>query len=752
MRQNLIIFAMAFGLAAQAGNVRIFSTTADGTEALKCTIQETTSTMSANRIRLVPTTEFQSMDGFGYGLTYSSCYNLMKMNPLDRHEFLRKTFSPERGFGVSYCRVSIGCSDFSSRVYTLCDTKGLGNFALQSDEKDYLIPILKEILEINPQMKIIGSPWTCPRWMKVENLNSTQPYNHWTNGHLNPQYYSDYAQYFVKFVEAFRQHGIDIYAVTPQNEPLNRGNCASLYMPWEEEAAFLKHLAPAFSKAGLKTKIYVFDHNYNYDGVASQVDYPVNVYNALDDTMEGSELVVGAAYHDYGGNVSELTDIHNQAPTKELIFTESSIGTWNDGRNLGARLLTDMNNLVLSTATRYCRAVMVWNLMLDTRRGPNLDGGCTTCYGAVDISADDYHTITANSHYYIIAHASVAVQPGAVRIRTSGSTIDNVSHVAFRNPDNSYAILLVNNSSSSRTVSIFEQADAVATVTLSGKSVTSVVIGADEEPELKLGGQVMANQAWNRYTLTTELRQGQAYDQNFVDSEHWYVDPDFFLRNGEGELIFKPLSGLYTVSVDLSNQTLLVSPEEVAMSADGMGNVYVIGAANSIGKPHYGGGKEWELENAIPMARVSQKVYQLTFTVGEQLNPASVDFGFYGARAWTPQFMGTSGSAYKLSYSSKVESFYFNIGMGRQGHENGHIFLRSSSMKLTPGDTYVCTVDLTNGVGDGMVSITKQNATSVLPVDLQEQSSTAPIYNLGGQQLQQKPKKGVYLQGSKKTL
>jgi len=743
---------MFLSLATRAEHVRIFSTTADGRECLKHSTQETTGALSANRIRLMPSTEYQSMDGFGFGLTYSSCYNLMRMNPLDRHEFLRKTFSRETGYGVSYCRISIGCSDFSSRVYTLCDTQGIGNFALQSDETEYLIPVLREILEINPDLKIIGSPWTCPPWMKVRELGATSAYNSWTSGHLNPKYYSDYAQYFVRFVEAFHQHGIEIYAVTPQNEPLNKGNCASLFMPWEEEAAFLKYLAPAFSKAGLKTKIYVFDHNYNYDNLSDQVDYPVNVYNALDETMEGSELVVGAAYHDYGGNVSELTDIHNQAPSKELIFTESSIGTWNDGRNLNTRLLPDMNNLVISTASRYCRAVMVWNLMLDTNLGPNLDGGCTTCYGAVDISAEDYHTITANSHYYVIAHASAVVQPGAVRIRTSGTTLDNVSHVAFRNPDNSYAVLLVNNNSGSKTVSIFEEADASVSVKLAGKSVTSVLMGAQETPTLMLGENQMNLASWNEYSLTTQLEQGKAYSQNFLDGEQWYVDPDFFWQNEAGELVFKPLSGNYTVNVDLSGQTLTVSPEEKPLNGEGEGNVYVIGASSSIGKPHYGGSSEWTLENAIPMAEVADKVYQLTFTVGEQLNPNHVDFGFYGAKAWTPQFLATSNAAYKLTYDLNGETLYFNIGTGRMGHEDGHVFLRSNSIELTQGDTYVCTIDLTNGVGNGLVYIMKGNTTGLQPVSIQPSNPPERIYDLDGRQLERKPLKGVYIQGNRKKL
>mgnify|MGYP002518149690 CR=1 FL=1 len=245
-------------------------------------------------------------------------------------------------------RISIGCSDFSSKVYTLCDKKGIENFALTKDETDYVIPVLREVLAINPNLKIMASPWTCPKWMKVKEIGSGTPYDSWTGGRLNPAYYETYAQYFVKFIEAFRSAGIPIYAVTPQNEPLHSGNCASLYLPWEDEAALISHMAPAFKRAGLNTKIYCFDHNYNYDNVAGQEDYPVKVYNALSGEMEGSELVVGSAWHNYGGSPSELDDIHQQAPDKEIVFTEASIGTWNDGRNLQARLIDDMKNLMFS--------------------------------------------------------------------------------------------------------------------------------------------------------------------------------------------------------------------------------------------------------------------------------------------------------------------------------------------------------------------------------------------------------------------
>ncbi len=136
------------------------------------------------------------MDGFGAAITGATCFNLLQMKPEDRHAFLTETFSDDKGFGFSYIRISIGCSDFSLSEYTCCDTKGIENFALQSEEKEYILPILKEILSINPSIKVIAAPWTCPTWMKVKSLTDLTPLDSWTNGQLNPAYYQDYATYF----------------------------------------------------------------------------------------------------------------------------------------------------------------------------------------------------------------------------------------------------------------------------------------------------------------------------------------------------------------------------------------------------------------------------------------------------------------------------------------------------------------------------------------------------------------------------
>ncbi|MDE6794414.1 MAG: glucosylceramidase [Muribaculaceae bacterium] len=429
----------------QTTDVRMVTTTANRAKDLTESYIgfSTTDNMSPSTIRINPGETFQTIDGFGAAITGSTAYNLMKMTAEDRAKFLKETFSPTEGYGMSYIRICIGCSDFSLSEYTCCDIKGIENFALTAEETEYVIPVLKEILAINPSIKILGSPWTAPKWMKVNNLTDLKPYDSWKSGQLNPAYYQDYAEYFVKWIQAFKKEGIDIYAMTPQNEPLNRGNSASMFMGWDEQRDFIKTaLGPKFREAGINTKIYAFDHNYNYDNLPEQQSYPTKIYADAD----ASQYIAGAAYHNYGGNVEELNSIHKAYPDKELVFTESTAGDWNDGANLQKRLIDDMEQITLGTVNRWSRGAIIWNLMLDAKRGPNRPGGCTTGFGAVDIS-DDYKTIRRNSFYYIMAHMSTAVKPGAVRIGASGYSPAGLTYSAFRNPDNSYALVLSNSKS-----------------------------------------------------------------------------------------------------------------------------------------------------------------------------------------------------------------------------------------------------------------------------------------------------------------
>lgn len=417
-------------------------------------------------ISMKPTVKFQEIDGFGAAITGSTCYNLLQMTAANRTKLLKETFDPA-GMGYSYIRISIGCSDFSLDEYTCCDQPGIENFAIHELDKRDLFPILKEILAINPNLKILASPWTPPRWMKVNNLVELKPFNSWTSGQLNPAYYQDYATYFVRFIQEMKKEGFTINSITIQNEPLNRGNSASLYMSWQEQAEFVKTaLGPKFAEAGLTTKIVVFDHNFNYDNIQDQISYPLKMYA----DPEVAKYIDGAAYHAYGGDKSELLNVHNAFPTKNLYFTEMSIGSWN--YSFAGDLMWSMREIGIGSLNNYCKSVIVWNFMLDQNGAPNRPGGCTTCYGAVDISTKDYATLDRKSHFYLIGHLSKAISPGAMRIATSGFQTSGLYTTAVENTDGTYGVVLQNDTDKSIKVTLADDVHSFV-YTIPSKSVVS---------------------------------------------------------------------------------------------------------------------------------------------------------------------------------------------------------------------------------------------------------------------------------------
>lgn len=392
-------------------------------------------------IILKPETRYQQMDGFGAALSGSTCFNLLKMRPGDRHELLAHLFGQEDGLGYSCVRVSIGCSDFSLSDFSWCDEPGIENFAVHPEDRTYLFPILKQVLEINPGLKILGTPWSPPRWFKVDNPTDLNPCDSWTGGHLNPALYDDYALYFVKWIQAMEAEGVPIEAITIQNECLHGGNSASMIMTWQEQRDFIKKsLGPAFRDNNIGTKILIFDHNYNYDNTPGQIDYVPNIYA---DT-EAARYIDGSAWHSYGGHPRALEKIHAAAPDKNIYFTESSIGLWD--YEFGEALLWTMEYAMIGAFNRWCGSSVMWNLLLDSDHGPYRPGGCDKCLGVIDISSKDYSTLTRNSHYYNIAHMSRVVKPGAYRIGYEGEAPDGVEFTPFVNPDGSRALVAFNKS------------------------------------------------------------------------------------------------------------------------------------------------------------------------------------------------------------------------------------------------------------------------------------------------------------------
>lgn len=459
-----------------AGDVRAYVTSADGSRLFaEEGLDYSKVSMSPYRVELDPAKTYQTIDGFGPALTGSTCYNLLKMSQPDRSAFLRRCFDPESGAGFSFVRVHIGGSDFSMGEYTCCDQKGIEFFAIPEVEKEGIFPILKEVMEINPEVKIIGSPWSCPKWMKGTVADPSKPYDSWTGGRLNPAFYDDYAEYFVQWVSEMEENGFPIHAITMQNEPLNKGNSMSLYMPWEDQAAFVKRLGPAFRKAGITTKILCYDHNYNYDNVPGQQNYPLQIY--ADD--EAAQWIDGSAWHNYGGSVSELDHILASAPDKSIYFTEASIGTWN--YDFTRCLIDDFESIFLGTLSRMGKGVLLWNLMLDEKGAPNRPGGCTTCYGAVEINSSDYRTLRYNSHYYDLAQCAKVIRPGAVRIGTSGYEAPGLICLAFANPDGSKAFVVLNRNDREQPVAVYETAERAFKYTIPARSIASFLWGGGSE-------------------------------------------------------------------------------------------------------------------------------------------------------------------------------------------------------------------------------------------------------------------------------
>lgn len=438
-----------------------YVTTADGLQLFRKSGSDFAKpgSMSPNQVHFSDDADAKDVDGFGLAVTTATCYNLLKMSQTDRTAFLTEMFSDKDGVGSSLIRVSIGASDFCLKdEYTWCDTKGIENFGVPEEDKNYLFPILKEIYAINPDVQIIGTPWSCPKWMKggyygyegYDNAVLERDFENWTSGRLKPSCYGVYAEYFVKWIKTMQSEGFKIRAVTMQNEPLNHGNSMSMYMPWKDQEAFIKVLGPALKNAGLSdVKILLFDHNYNYDNKSDQKEYPLNIYADAD----AAQWAAGSAWHSYGGDVSELDNIVSAYPSKDIYFTEASIGEWN--YNFANCLLNDFSSIFLGTLSRGGSGVTLWNLMLDDKNKPYSphSGACTTCYGGVTINSSDYKTITKNTHWYQVAHASAVVKPGARKMTISGyNAPSGVELQMFKNLDGSIGVLACNKATGEQTI------------------------------------------------------------------------------------------------------------------------------------------------------------------------------------------------------------------------------------------------------------------------------------------------------------
>jgi len=386
----------------------------------------------------------QNVTGFGAAFTDSTAY-LIKNLPADEYKkVLNNLFNRETGIGISYIRLPISVTDFSLSNYTYDNMPAgevdpaLLHFSIAHDE-EYIIPMLKEILEINPDLQILISPWTAPAWMKT--TDSLLGTFNGTEGNLIKTYYASYALYFAKIIKAYAAHGITIQAMTVQNEPLyGPTTYPGLVMDAVAQTDFINnYLAPAFISLGIKTKVFVFDHNWD------RIDYPEYVLSNLNDAAK--KIVAGSALHCYYGGVTNQTVLHLKFPDYKIYQTECS-GEDNIPDFIGI-LSWDMQNLLIGLVNNWGEVSMKWNIALDQNKGPQ-NHGCPNCRGLILINTTTNET-TYNADYYSMGTFSKYVVPGSTVTSLESDFGDKLIGASFIRPDNSRVAVLYNNDTDAKT-------------------------------------------------------------------------------------------------------------------------------------------------------------------------------------------------------------------------------------------------------------------------------------------------------------
>ncbi|MDP9076472.1 MAG: glucosylceramidase [Bacteroidota bacterium] len=385
---------------------------------------------------------YQTIDGFGFALTGGSAILINKMSAASRAKLLNELFTVDgNAIGVSYLRISVGSSDLDDHVFSYDDLPAgetdpdLKKFSLATDEVN-LIPVLKQIIAIKPDIKILISPWSAPAWMKTNGETH--------GGNLKPEYYKTYAQYFVKYLKGMAAHEINIDALTVQNEPLNPKNNPSMVMEASEQADFIaNNLGPALTAAKLKTKIILYDHN------ADRPDYPISIL----DKKKAAKYVDGSAFHLYGGKIEALSTVHDAHPDKNLYFTEEWVGA---PGHLKKELKFHIKDIIIGATRNWSRNVIEWNLAADQNQEPHTPGGCTSCLGAITITGD---SVIRNPAYYIVAHAAKFVRPESKRI--GSNLFPGLPNVAFIAPGNKMVVIVYNDDASVQAFNIVFGAKAI---------------------------------------------------------------------------------------------------------------------------------------------------------------------------------------------------------------------------------------------------------------------------------------------------
>ncbi len=410
-------------------------------------------------ISLTESTVFQAMDGFGASLTDSSAHLIMTaLTEKQRNALMRDLFDPVEGAGLSFLRQPMGSSDFRLSDYTYDDMSAglrdpnLSHFSIDRDRAE-IIPLLQQARQLNPDLYIMGSPWSAPAWMKT---SGSLFYGSLIN---TEEIYQAYAEYFIRFLLAYEAEGLPIDAVTLQNEPhFEPGSYPGMRMEPNDQIRLAIALGKKIAAHQLTTRIIIWDHNWD------NPTYPITVLNH----PEAKSYIAGTAFHAYAGDVSAQLTVVNAHPDRDIYFTECSGGDWASG--FFDNLVWDTSKLIIGAVRYRARTVAKWNLALDPARGPKIGGGCSDCRGVVTI--DPNGVVTREEEYYALGHASKCVRRGAMRIASTKTPGNNLENVAFLNPDGSRVILVLNPNAFRQNIRIVSN-DRSFLYALPGQSLTT---------------------------------------------------------------------------------------------------------------------------------------------------------------------------------------------------------------------------------------------------------------------------------------
>ncbi|MCT9930814.1 ricin-type beta-trefoil lectin domain protein [Planotetraspora sp. A-T 1434] len=442
-----VVQAPAAQAAGEAVNIWLTTTSDSGGRVVTRGLQPQTpiafaaSSPAGNQtVTVNENTTYQQFEGGGASFTDTAAWLMNSsgaLTPTARDAVMRKLFDPVDGIGLAFLRNPMGASDLARYNYSYDDTCcDLGDFSIAHDLADVL-PLTKQAKALNTNLKVMAVPWSAPAWMKDNNSFVNQ-------GWLKSEYYPMYAQYFVKYVQAYQAQGVKTDYVSVSNEP----NCCGpgttyASMNWNGSglAYFMKNnLWPAFRDAGITAKTLVLDWNWgDYNDFGS---VPLS-----DSAIRSDPLFGGIAWHGYGGDVNLQTTVHNQYPSINHYMTEHSGGTW-----IANQQTEDMLNLVDYTRN-WDRSWVKWSLAVDQNYGPHA-GGCDKCTGLITVHNGDarHGQVDYTIEYYTMGHLTKFVKPGAYRIDSTANS--SVPNVAWKNPDGSKALIAYNNTGGPQSVKV----------------------------------------------------------------------------------------------------------------------------------------------------------------------------------------------------------------------------------------------------------------------------------------------------------